>query len=97
MAVENNTERESQTGAPSDHEEQSPLLQDQRSDHEQDADQDIPELKRRRASWYIWRVVWAIFAALVLAVFIKGWVDAGDVNVSSTYASNLRLSTNVYC
>ncbi|KAH8652056.1 mitochondrial carrier domain-containing protein [Xylariales sp. PMI_506] len=33
----------------------------------------------RTKSWYIWRAFWLILAALLLALFIKGWVDADDV------------------
>lgn len=36
------------------------------------------------ASWYAWRVFWVLVAALVIGVFVKGWIDAGsDVNVRS--------------
>ncbi|KAK8080910.1 hypothetical protein PG997_008728 [Apiospora hydei] len=38
-----------------------------------------PPRKRTRA-WWFWRILWTVLAALVLAVFIKGWVDAKDVD-----------------
>ncbi|KAK8052482.1 hypothetical protein PG993_003867 [Apiospora rasikravindrae] len=38
-----------------------------------------PAQKRTRA-WWFWRILWTVLAALVLAVFIKGWVDAKDVD-----------------
>lgn len=63
--------------------EESPLLREVEPvalAEEQDDDQ--KDTETRRASWYIWRAFWLILAALVLTVFIKGWVDAGgDVDV----------------
>ncbi|KAK8010165.1 hypothetical protein PG990_009130 [Apiospora arundinis] len=35
--------------------------------------------RQRTRSWWFWRILWAVLAALVLAVFIKGWIDAKDV------------------
>jgi len=32
--------------------------------------------------FYVWRGFCVLFAILVLAVFVKGWIDADDVNVS---------------
>jgi hypothetical protein len=66
--------------------EQTPLLEDHQSDQQPDQNEPEPELeqKRKRASWYVWRAFWTIVAALILAAFIKGWVDAGgDVDVST--------------
>lgn len=65
--------------------EQTPLLGDHQADvSNQESDQnakDVPE--KKPPSWYIWRIFWAIVAALILALFIKGWIDAGgDVDVS---------------
>lgn len=37
---------------------------------------------KRTKSWWFWRILWAVLAILVLAVFIKGWIDADDVEVS---------------
>jgi len=38
--------------------------------------------RERRFSWYFWRIFWFIVAVLIIAVFVKGWVDAGgDVDV----------------
>lgn len=37
---------------------------------------------KRGKSWWFWRILWAVLAVLVLAVFIKGWIDADDVEVS---------------
>ena len=76
--------RESDAESQTHVDEQTPLIRDEQSVEEQeqghDQDQKVPE--PRRASWYIWRAFWLILAALVLTVFIKGWVDAGgDVDV----------------
>ncbi|KAH7304310.1 mitochondrial carrier domain-containing protein [Stachybotrys elegans] len=39
------------------------------------------EGRLNRVRWYLWRITWIIIFGLLLAVFIKGWVDAGsDVN-----------------
>lgn len=42
---------------------------------------DQPPQPQRTAGWYLWRAFWVVLGALVLAVFIKGWIDADDVNV----------------
>jgi len=74
---------ENQTNIESN--EQTPLLDDHQSDQDPDQDPDQKGPEKKPASWYIWRIFWAIVAAFVLAVFIKGWVDAGgDVDVGST-------------
>lgn len=44
--------------------------------------QDGKEKKGRTTSWWLWRAFWAVLAIFVLAVFIKGWIDAKDTNVS---------------
>jgi hypothetical protein len=49
-----------------------------------------PEKTASRTWHYIWRGFWVIFAIFVIAVFVKGWIEADDVNVSLTrplYAS----------
>jgi hypothetical protein len=33
---------------------------------------------------YIWRAFFVVVAMLVVAVFVKGWIDADDVNVSAS-------------
>ena len=83
IMAQNNADAESQTII---HNEQTPLLNDHQSDHQSDETEPEPEpeQKVRRASWYVWRAFWTIAAALVLAAFIKGWVDSGgDVDVGS--------------
>ncbi|ORY68261.1 mitochondrial carrier domain-containing protein [Pseudomassariella vexata] len=47
------------------------------AEHEQAALLEPPPERTR--SWYFWRVLWFVVAAVILAVFIKGWVDADDV------------------
>ncbi|KAF8849350.1 mitochondrial carrier [Acephala macrosclerotiorum] len=60
--------------------EETPLLSDQQSDEEREARDKEPK-KTSTTSWYVWRIFWAVVAALVLAAFIYGWVKAGgDVN-----------------
>lgn len=62
--------------------EQTPLLEDPQPDQQLDPNGDEPKQKQKQASWYIWRIFWAIVAAVFLAIFIKGWIDAGgDVDV----------------
>lgn len=85
IMAQNNVDAESQTNI---HNEQTPLLNDHQSDHQsvetEPEPEPEPEQKVRRASWYVWRAFWTIVAALLLAAFIKGWVDAGgDVDVGS--------------
>jgi hypothetical protein len=41
-----------------------------------------PEKARTKIWYYAWRGFWLILAILVIAVFVKGWIDADDVNVS---------------
>jgi hypothetical protein len=33
---------------------------------------------------YAWRAVFVVVAILVVAVFVKGWIDADDVDVSAS-------------
>lgn len=77
----------SPTRAPPQHTEQTPLLAGQaeegRDEHEEAALLEPPQNEAKRTrGWWFWRILWAVLAALVLAVFIKGWVDAEDVDVS---------------
>ncbi|KAJ0281138.1 hypothetical protein Brms1b_011705 [Colletotrichum noveboracense] len=41
---------------------------------------DEEEKSKRTTGWWLWRGFWAVLAIFVLAVFIKGWVDAKDTN-----------------
>lgn len=78
----------SPAGTPPPYTEQTPLLASQaeegRSEHEEAALLEPPQSESKRTkSWWFWRILWAVLAALLLAVFIKGWVDAKDVDVSA--------------
>ncbi len=70
--------------------EQSPLLGDQ-PQAQQDVEEPPPKAPApRRAAWYLWRMFWTLVAALIIAVFVKGWIDAGadaDVCVPEKNAS----------
>ncbi|KAF4459080.1 hypothetical protein FALBO_14174 [Fusarium albosuccineum] len=64
--------------------EQTPLLGDQpphaedgRSEPELEPESE-PTPEKRSHSWYAWRIFWAILAAIVIGVFIKGWIDADE-------------------
>ncbi|RYP34108.1 hypothetical protein DL767_004443 [Monosporascus sp. MG133] len=62
--------------------EQTPLLEGQEmlpDEHEQAALLESPPEKRTR-SWWLRRIFWAVVAAVILAVFIKGWIDADDTH-----------------
>lgn len=59
---------------------QRPLLEDERPvspkpQHE--------EATRDQSAWKrsAWKIVWAVLAIFVLAIFIKGWIDAKDTDV----------------
>ncbi|KAI4618305.1 uncharacterized protein J4E87_007973 [Alternaria ethzedia] len=41
---------------------------------------DQPEKAASKTWYYIWRGILAVFAILVVAVFIKGWIEADDVD-----------------
>lgn len=67
--------------------EHTPLLASQheegRDEHEEASLLEPPQNESKRTKvWWFWRVLWAVLAALLLAVFIKGWIDAEDVDVS---------------
>lgn len=78
----------SPAATPPPYTEQTPLLASQADDEPRDQHEDAALLEppqaetRRSKSWWFWRVLWAVLAVLLLAVFIKGWVDAKDVDVS---------------
>lgn len=48
---------------------------------------DQEESTKRRA--YGWRGFWIVVAILIIAVFVKGWIEADDVDVSNAQAANL--------
>lgn len=52
-------------------------------EHEEAALLEPPQSETKRTkSWWFWRILWTVLAALLLAVFIKGWIDAKDIDVS---------------
>ncbi|CAE6440909.1 hypothetical protein RSOLAG1IB_09836 [Rhizoctonia solani AG-1 IB] len=66
---------------PSSTSERTPLLQtEQNADEHEQAALLEPEPEPRTKSWYAWRIFWAILVVVVLGVFIKGWIDADDVD-----------------
>ncbi len=84
---------------PASASEQTPLLQEEQGQQgqypepetaaEPDAgqgEQDLEESERAAKHWtrWAWRGFWTVAAIFILAVFIKGWVDAGDVDVCSS-------------
>ncbi|KAK3389731.1 mitochondrial carrier domain-containing protein [Podospora didyma] len=83
MAQETDTESQTVAATATPATEQTPLLSDGQSDDqstqvENDTDTQKPGTEKKQLSWYLWRFFWAILAALVLGVFIKGWIDAGS-------------------
>lgn len=62
--------------------------EENRGEHEEAALLEPPQNETKRTkSWWFWRILWTILAALFLAIFIKGWVDARDVDVSGLLVS----------
>lgn len=60
-----------------------------RDEHEQAALLEPPQDESKRTrSWWFWRILWAVLGALVLAIFIKGWIDARDVDVRILRTAN---------
>jgi hypothetical protein len=81
---------ESRVETPRTYDEETPLLSD---DHASDAPSDIKKERGKTVGWYLWRGFWVIVAALVLAFFIKGWVDAGgDVDVRHVHSLCANMS-----
>ncbi|KAJ4408878.1 hypothetical protein N0V82_009608 [Gnomoniopsis sp. IMI 355080] len=77
----------SRSPKPSDAEagtETTPLLASRAEDgadqHEEAELLEPPQSEAKRTkSWWFWRILWTVLAILVLAFFIKGWIDADDV------------------
>jgi hypothetical protein len=49
---------------------------------EEDPTLSPPQKVRSRTWQYAWRGFWIVFGLLIVAVFVRGWIDADDVNVS---------------
>lgn len=62
--------------------ERAPLLDNQDRRSSDEAAPEEVEAEAKRWPYYAWKGFWAVLAILVLAAFIKGWVDAGDTHVS---------------
>ena len=73
------------SGTPNRLDEETPLLGEQLVDEQHPDPLKQPDQKKGRR--YFWTVFWILAAALVLAVFVKGWIDAGgDVDVSNGFS-----------
>lgn len=53
-------------------------------DETEEALEDEPGSHPRTKIWWLWRILWFIVAAIAIAVFVKGWIDAGDTDVRET-------------
>lgn len=71
--------------------ERSPLLsrEDTQEQHEPEPEPELEESPKpsTREQFKRWagRFIWAVIAIGIITVFVKGWVDAGDVDVSLRY------------
>lgn len=62
--------------------ENTPLLSDENEPTDRSSESSPEASDPRPVSWYVWRALWFVIAASILAIFIKGWIDAGgDVEV----------------
>jgi hypothetical protein len=76
MAVTEDTENRTNV------DEETPLLIERQPGPESEHDAEEEPKRTSHAGWWAWRVFWFVVVALVIAVFVKGWVDAGgDVEV----------------
>lgn len=41
-------------------------------------EQDEREPATRGKKWYAWRIFWGLLVVIIVAVFVKGWIDADD-------------------
>jgi hypothetical protein len=77
-----------QTEGASTPDERAPLLAHEAVRYDAAAspgEDDLPSEPQKATSktWqYVWRAFWLVVAILIIAVFVKGWMDADDVNVS---------------
>jgi hypothetical protein len=74
--------RDAEVSATTD--ERAPLLADEAARGEETSP-DVPVEPQKNASktWqYVWRGFGVLFAILVIAVFVKGWIDSDDDGVS---------------
>lgn len=94
---------DAEAGTPPPYTETTPLLASQAEEgenqHEEAQLLEPPQSEAKRTkSWWFWRILWTVLAILVLAVFIKGWIDADDVEVSlSPLAGCLHVRKTDMC
>ncbi|RDI81032.1 hypothetical protein Vi05172_g8979 [Venturia inaequalis] len=69
--------------------EETPLLANQRADSTEQSEHD-PASEPKTRSWYLWRLFWLLIAALIIGVFIQGWINAGgdvDYRFGTTFTA----------
>lgn len=86
--------RDVETGPAQD--ERAPLLGQQRSEQSESAspEEDVsprPQSEASKRREYGWRGFWIVVAILVIAAFVKGWIEADDVDVSGTAKTGIYL------
>lgn len=64
--------------------ERAPLLASPRTDEATSAQEEVsePQSEASKRREYGWRGFWIVVAILAIAFFVKGWIDADDVDVS---------------
>ena len=64
--------------------EDSPEVNETTSSEDED-DNSIGKQQDPPNSWkYAWYAVWIFLAAIIFSIFVKGWIDADDVDVSDS-------------
>jgi hypothetical protein len=77
--------------------ERAPLLAPEAARHDADAfpehddPSDQPSKTTAKTWYYVWRGVLIVFAILIIAVFIKGWMEADDVDVHTIFRPTIPL------
>lgn len=84
--------RDLENGSTSD--ERAPLLAPQRVEEDpalpEEAVAAKPQSEASKRREYGWRGFWIVVVILVIAVFVKGWIEADDVDVSNPARPLLR-------
>ena len=88
-----------ETGPVAD--ERAPLLGQQRSGEanassssSQDEALPKPQSEASKRRTYGWRGFWIVVAILIIAAFVKGWIEADDVDVSCLAKPRSRLNNS---
>lgn len=86
--------RDVETGPVPD--ERAPLLGQQRPEQNQstspeDEASPKPQSEASKRREYGWRGFWIVVTILIVAIFVKGWIEADDVDVSHTANTALYL------